>query len=620
MSAFFIAINRQRAAFDQAVAERMMRGIQHFGQDANSLIVQSHFAIAYQSQWTVPEEQGERQPLATEDGRWFVFHGRIDNREAILSRLGGAVSGDISDAALLLKYLQSFGEAELEEVIGPYVFVLFDPHKDSLIAARDGMGGRYLAYYIDDNVVLIATYELAIVTHGAVPYELNDEKAARILMNEMEARPSSTIAKVHPLNPGELLRLSDGGCEFHRFYRPDPTKRVRLADDQAYALEFKRLLTQAVRRRLRSVGAVGTMLSGGLDSVPMTIAAAQLQEANLHAFSWIFENYPELDERSYSSPICDKFNIEQVMINCDDVWPKFDNDTHVNPVFPFGIPYSEFQQETFRRAQQAGVKTLLTGIHGDLLYEYGQGIFYELVKARRWKDFAAEFKRFWRSSLPKTRWLKHYFIKPLPVVKKLNCLRNRSKPYPTDCLQDSIAALLVKQSHWLKKESRTALRPEQWQVVMDGFAGEDMAHGRYMEAKYGIERRYPYRDRDLCEFMLAIPSDQLYFNLTKRPIIKRAFAAELSPELLARNDKTDFSAIIEAGIEKDNKNLKWFASSSPNWSHFVKECYFEHNSTEKQQVNVIQWRCGYYEYWKSVCYNPVHCELGQINEKTQDDE
>jgi len=385
---------------------------------------------------------------------------------------------------------------------------------------------------------------------------------------------------------------------------------INLTRDEAYAKEFKRLLTQAVERRLRSVGKVGTMLSGGMDSVPMTIVAAQNFQSGLLAYSWVFDRYPDLDERRYSSPICDSFGIEQVMIDCDDVWPKFDDDTHANPIFPFGIPYSEFQQETFRQAQKNDVQLLLTGIHGDLLYEYGQGVFYELIRAGQWRKAGAEMKRFWQSSLPKGLWLKHYFLKPLAVVRKFTGFCNRNKPYPNDCLQDNIASLITKQEHWLEQESRAALRPLQWQVVMDGFAGEDMAHGRYMEAKYGIERRYPFRDRDLCEFMLAVPSDQLYFNRTTRPIVKQAFRNEFTPELLTRNDKTNFSTVIDAGIEQDSANLKWFQSSPPHWSYFVKECYFERNSAHMPPANVIKWRCGYYEYWKSVCYNPMVLRVG----------
>lgn len=602
MSAFFVAINRDFSGFDDEIAERMMSSIERFGHDAQTLIVQGHFAIGYQSRWNVPEEVGEHQPLCNvELGQWFVFHGRVDNRDELFHTLGESPTKSLSDAALIWRFFTKHGVLALSDIIGPFVFVVIEPSLNKVIAARDGMGGRYLCYRITEQFILISSYEMAIVEHGSVSYRLNDAKVARTLVNEMESSPTSTIEGISTLMPGEKLIVDLQGERRARFYRYSAKKRIRFRTNQEYALEFRRLLQQAVKRRMRSTGTVATMLSGGLDSVPMTIIAAQESVNTLQAFSWVFDHYPAVDERKYSSPVCTKFGIEQHLINCDHVWPQFDNDTHINPIFPFGIPYSEFQQETFRRAQKQGVTCLLTGIHGDLLYESTEAILYELIFAWRWREACQEFRRLASVSASKWHLIKHYFLKPLKLVQKLSWLKRRKAIYSSECLQDSIAGLIKPAQHWLSQESRRALRPKQWQVVLDGFAGEDAAYGRYMEAKYGIERRYPFRDRDLCEFMLAIPSDQLYFNLTTRPIVKRAFSNDFTDELKQRNDKTNFTPIISQGIERDLRCQDWFRVSPPHWSYFVKECYFESVGERNSGTHVIQWRCGYYNYWKSVC-------------------
>jgi asparagine synthetase B (glutamine-hydrolysing) len=362
------------------------------------------------------------------------------------------------------------------------------------------------------------------------------------------------------------------------------------------------------------------MLSGGLDSVPMTISAALQSDSSVAAFSWVFEEYPESDERRFSSPLCTSLNIPHHHINCDHLWPKFDEGTYVNPVFPFGIPYSEFQQETFRRARGVGVTTLLTGIHGDVLYGYTVGIIYELLRSGRFRMAFKEARALWQRTESKRAFVKHYLIKPLALVQSFLARRNQRRPYPSHCLQDDIAALLVQRSHWLDQESQGALRPQQWRVVLDHFAGEDAAYGRYMDAKFGVERRYPFRDRELCEFILAIPSDQLFANSVTRPIVKRAFQAELTQDILTRNDKTNFSPRIDAGIETDHINTGWFEVEQPAWAQFVKKCYFKANNEQKQRVNVTRWRCGYYDYWKSVCYNRVTKVLGNINSESDNNE
>jgi len=559
MSAFFVAINRDFSDFEQDTAERMMSSIDRFGHDAKTLIVQGHFAIGYQSRWCVPEEIGEQQPLIdAQSGNLFVFHGRLDNRHELFDALGCHPTAKLSDAMLVWRFFARHGESRLSDIVGPFVFVVIEPRSNLVIAARDGMGGRYLCYRITNEFILIATYEMPIVKHGSLSFALNDAKVARTLMSEMEPIPTSTVDGVNPLRPGESLSVDVMGERRERFYQYSANKRIHFSSDQQYAAEFQRLLQQAVRRRMRSNGRVATMLSGGLDSVPMTIVAAQQSVETLQAFSWVFDEYPALDERHYSSPVCAKFGIQQHLINCDSMWPRFDKDTHVNPVFPFGIPYSEFQQETFRRAQQHGVKSLLTGIHGDLLYESTQGILYELAGMGRWREALQESRRLCKAMPSKWLFIKHYLLKPLKIVEKLSWYRQRRTRYSTDCLQERVAVLITPKRHWLFKESQGALRPQQWRIVLDAFAGEDAAYGRYMEAKYGVE-------------------------------------------LLARNDKTNFTEVIDAGIKHDKSCKEWFERQPKQWTYYVKECYFDTQEAQKLGSNVIQWRCGYYNYWDSLC-------------------
>ena len=158
-------------------------------------------------------------------------------------------------------------------------------------------------------------------------------------------------------------------------------------------------------------------------------------------------------------------------------------------------------------------------------------------------------------------------------------------------------------SHWLTTESAKALRPKQWQIILDGFAGEDAAYGRYLEAKYGVERRYPFRDRDLCEFILSIPSEQLYFALQKRPIVKKAFASEFTDKLMSRNTKTSFSEVINHGIKNDHRCQSYFSQSPFYWQEFVNKEYFETKAPNDYSFDIMRWRCGYYHYWKTVCYD-----------------
>jgi len=622
MSAFFLAVNRNKSIFNSDVAQGMMRELAVFGHDQACLVVKDHYALGYQSLWTVPEEVGECQPLSFNNKQdWFMFDGRIDNRNKLFQLLGLNVpQHTLSDAQLIYRFYQAFGKQGLSKIIGPFVFVVFNPTTNDFFAARDGMGGRNLVTKICDDFILISSYEMALVAHPSVDYSLNHSRVARLIARLTEDNVSSLISDVIPLQPGQMLYLKHKrvqGLQREFFYRFDGSTRVILDKNSDYATRFKFLLEQAVERRSRTVGPIGTMLSGGFDSVPMSISLAKIlskKEQALTAFSWVFDVHESVDERRYSSEVCKRFDIEQVCINCDKVWPAFNDSMYINPMMPFLTPYIALHEAALSSAKSKGVRTLMSGVHGDLLYGYGDGILWELFKALRWKDCFIEARSRFSQSSSIFKSVKQYFLRPLPLVANFLEKRRLKQRVTSDLLTDRMLSLLINTSSNTTEQARKSLRPIGYKLVFGGFAGEDIAYGRHVDAQYGIDRRYPFRDRDLCEFMLSIPSDQLSFNSVQRPIVRLAYEQEFSEDMLARKSKTSFYPAIESGINNDKNYEKWFESEASHWQSYVKKCYFEGNKKEKTDINIVRWQCAYYDYWLSACYSKEAIKFGAKKE------
>ncbi|MBT8115416.1 MAG: hypothetical protein KJP04_08545 [Arenicella sp.] len=618
MSAFLFYLNHSNEPVDPPTVKRMFKQLDHYGLDDQQLHIKENFAIGHQHFWTVPEEQGERQPLYdAENQSWLIFHGRIDNRAALFAELNLAETDSLSDAGLLMRYLLEFADSRLANIVGPFVFVYFNAATGELLAARDAMGGRYLVFHQQEEFMLISTHEIAISAHPQVGLKLNDEKRIRFLCHLTENQPSSLLQGSTPLFPGQKLIVRSGRAELETFYLPDSRSKISLADDEAYALEFRRLLIQAVKRRMRSISPVGCMLSGGLDSAPIAIAAAQLSAQKgdkISAFSWVFDRCPQDDERRYSAPLCEQHGITQHCINCDEVWPMFDAGTYVNPAIPYAFPFSAFNQQLMRVAQQNGVTTLLSGLAGDILYTETSGLFWCLLLKGRFSAAWQELR--YLRGIP-TSWigiLKKHLIAPLPLIRNSLALRRVRHQAKVDYLTESAQLKLRAPKHWLHKQLRSARRPQQYLNVVDSFEGDDMHYGRHMEAKYGLQRRYPLRDRDLVEFMLSVPVDQLRLISDLRPIVKRAFADELSDDLLKRNSKTEFRTVMAAGLSKDSNYQRWFDQPDASWQSDVKRCHFSQQTGKNIAADTLKWSCAYHEYWLSVCYNPLAIELGLRDE------
>ena len=616
MSAFFIWLEFGQQPIDEGVARSMMRGLDGFGGDAKELLLNDQLAIGSQTRWSTPEDVGEKQPLFNApESECFLFDGRIDNRQHLLDELNLASS--LSDAELLYAFLARFGDSRLPEVIGPFVFVLFDLAKGQLSCARDTMGGRYLVYRHTAERLVIASTELAFMHLPEVGHRLNKSKIASWLVGQQDGECSPCLQGLTSVQPGQKLRWAspaqgplNGAAQASVFYRPNPERRIRLETDQQYAAEFRRLLDQAVRRRLRSRQKVGCLLSGGMDSVPITISAAKSGvESEIIAYSWVFDESPEMDERAYSVPICRTLGIQQKLLNCDHVWPQFDADTHSNPLFPFALPYTEFQQHTFAQAKRDQVSVMLSGLQGDLLYETANRQSLDAILLGRFGHALKEFCHL-RKANSLTFWLavKRYLLAPTRILQgftEQRRIRLRAKhSLSSEWLNSGMVSELQAQTHWLFATSTAAARPLQYRITLDAFAGDDAVLGRVLENKYQIERRYPFRDRELCEFMLAIPTEQLAKLSSKRPIVKRAYAEEFTPELVARDDKTQFANGLRKGILKDKKWLKYLRQTPSYWQHYVKERYISDINDANTHDLVVLWRCAYYNFWHRLWYDP----------------
>ena len=68
------------------------------------------------------------------------------------------------------------------------------------------------------------------------------------------------------------------------------------------------------------------MLSGGLDSSSVVCMANKIHSESefhekIHSFSYIFDNYPDIDEKNYINKVLDERELESHFIKCDEINP-----------------------------------------------------------------------------------------------------------------------------------------------------------------------------------------------------------------------------------------------------------------------------------------------------------
>ena len=110
---------------------------------------------------------------------------------------------------------------------------------------------------------------------------------------------------IYSVPPSSYVLLQEKTTLIKEYWHLNPAKRIRYSIDQEYEEHFRSVLTESVRRRLRSAGPILAELSGGMDSSSILCVADRLIAAGasnadrLHTVSYFDDAETTWDERPY---------------------------------------------------------------------------------------------------------------------------------------------------------------------------------------------------------------------------------------------------------------------------------------------------------------------------------
>lgn len=600
MSALAVCLNKKKHKISKEIFLPMHDAQRLYGIDINNSVLSESIGFSYQGFWTTPEEKGEQQPITLFDKFLILWDGRIDNRAEVYTTINNPSKplNELSDAELYLLYFLENIADPITGVIGSYAWVVYNQETNELWAGRDPMGARYLVYAEDEEWLCIASTVSAISAHPSFKFNLNQRLVAQSFAYITAVEGATFNQNVNQLLPGNSLHYSGlNRISIKNCYLPDPSSRIQYADKSQYIEQFRELFENSVQSRLRSITPISSMVSGGLDSLPITLIARQLitAEQELYGVMWAFDKLKECDERSYVKDIFNKKNIQLVPVNCDSAYPFNPDDNWVmNPDNPFDTPYRGKHQRAYKMIQQKGCRVTLSGMAGDDLYMGTELIFWELAKAGKIIDAINELKYRAKYKSTLVDFLKRHLFWYTSAWYKLSS----PKVLTPDYLTDNGCKLIAGYENRILANIQEALRPRQYEQLLGGYWSTPLSNEKFFSNQYEIETRYPLRDRRIVEFMLQIPSEYLYFNGVHRPILRDAFASLLPEKVRLRKDKTSFVSVLLANSSDWNQGEldKLKARQSEN---YVKFSLNNENSVKSLRNLMIILSSLYFDRWCS---------------------
>lgn len=317
------------------------------------------------------------QPMSDVSGRYVLtFNGEIYNYlelRAELIGLGAEFRTD-SDSEVILEAYKRWGTECLSHFNGMFALAMYDRLDKRLFCARDRYGEKPFLFCTNSRFFAFASEYKALLALDGVSADYDEFRLIRAAYNSstgLDADRQTVFDDIQQLKPGEALEIDcyELDPRIWRYYEPrfNPTRRKGTEED-VFA-EFRELLIDSVRLRLRSDVTVGSCLSGGLDSSAIVCIARRLlgDEAPYETFTGVFPG-TYADEQRFADEV-----VMATGVGSHLVAPTSDRFVDELPRFvwrnelPVGSSSQFGQWCVFHLAKEHGVTVLLDGQGSDEL-------------------------------------------------------------------------------------------------------------------------------------------------------------------------------------------------------------------------------------------------------------
>ncbi len=557
MSGIVGIFRRDGAPASPALVRPMLEAIAHRGPDRAAVWADGPVAFGNCVLFTTPESLWETLP-SRDPGTPFTIaaDARIDNRDELREALGIREAA-ITDSSIILRAYERWGEDCPHNLIGDFSFVIWDEKKHKLFCARDSAGMRSFYYYATPNLFAFASEIKALRELRQIPIELNETRIGDYLSNIYEDRAITFYKDIFRLPPATALSVTPSEIEARTYWKLDPGREIILRDDAEYAEAFKEHFDTAVKCRLRSAFPVGSALSGGLDSSAIACTARNMLGAPLHTFSIVFPGLPAqdlkvIDERVYINRVLDTGNFIPHTIHGDELSPMADlTRVHHHLDEANSAPNLYLHWAMYGAAKDNGVRVFLDGLDGDTTVSHGFEYLQELARKLRFRRLHGEAKllaqNLFGGSKPR-RVLWNYCLKEMVpdwVFETRSLLLGKSRSPKVASLVDRQLTTRLDLARRAKRlrpahKVRTA-RANHHKALTFALYPQALEMADKASAAFGVEARYPFFDRRLIEFCLALPATQKLGCGWNRLVFRRAMEGVLPPEIQWRGSKGNLS-------------------------------------------------------------------------------
>ena len=496
--------------------------------------------------WNTPESKLESVPEhCSNSDITVVAWVRLDNRTNLASKLSLEKSQlqNTTDPQLILKAYSKWGSDCVNHLLGDFSFVLHDSRNETVFAARDPVGVKPFYYWHYDKQLIVCSG--ARVFHAISDLQLNPDQAwlSLYILGNSTSFKNTSWTNVKKLAPGHHMHF--GAREtltIKKYFEFQDNSPVIYSRSNSYVEQYRELLEESIRCRLRTDYPMGSETSGGIDSSTVTGFAANYWPGSyndFHTFGFAFLE----SEPGYILETSRQHRVINNHISTGWHTDALQN-TFKRTLTLLGYPEEHSNgsahEPFYQTSEQFGIRTLLSGFGGDeVVTNSGHLLYFELIDQKKY----ALLMRNMPGSV---------FLRPARLAKALyrayvkSTERSRIKPFMeqrwrSKLVKDDMEARFNIRNEYMKYAGYDApyrrINDFILQNRLGPFAPTRLDNCTLMAAGRGIDYRWPLFDIRLMQQYLSTPSIEKMGNGFGRYLHRRAIQGVVPEKVQWKFDK-----------------------------------------------------------------------------------
>jgi asparagine synthase (glutamine-hydrolysing) len=527
--------------------QQMTDALAHRGPDGEGhwLNAKGSTALGHRRLSIIDLSDAGSQPMHYLNRYTIIHNGEIYNYIELREELqkNGYSFHSKTDTEVIAAAYDCWQDDCVEYFDGMFAFAIWDNEDEVLFAARDRFGEKPFFYNYQESTFTFASEMKALWAAG-----IERTPNLKLLFNfitigytDNPDKPEETFYEnIYKLPPAHRLSFYTHQNELNidQYWEVNAENINEKISDTDAVEKFNYLLQGSVKKRLRSDVAIGTSLSGGLDSSSIVSLINPLT-----SFTAVFPGF-EKDEYKHAKSVAEKFDLQHYTteVNEQNLVNDFTKLCY-HQEEPFGSASILAQYKVYELAKQHNIKVLLDG----------QGADETLA------GYPKYYKWYWQELFRKLKLLRSGELKAayqLGVNEKFgfkNAIASWFPDFASIVLERQYLLNALRQpdlsKEFVQLQSKEAYYTTPPHYNLNGVLHfNTFTHGleellRYADRNsmaHGREVRLPFLSHELVEFLFTLPSKFKIRKGRTKWLLRESMKEKLPAEIVWRTDKVGF--------------------------------------------------------------------------------